>query len=43
MVDHDLSLADIQSLMNFDPDIRGMLQRKLAATKEIFVNQLYTQ
>ncbi|HGH4648182.1 hypothetical protein [Enterobacter cloacae] len=41
MVEQDFSLADIELLMKFDTDFRGIIQRKLAATKEIFVNQLY--
>jgi hypothetical protein len=41
MSDKGYSLADIESLMRFDPDFKGMVQRKLAANKDIFVKQLY--
>lgn len=35
------SLADIQGLCKFDPCFKGMVQRKLAANKDIFISQLY--
>lgn len=41
MAEAPFSLTDLQVLSKYDPDISGFLQRKFAANKEIFVEQLY--
>lgn len=41
MSDVNICTADLQSLIRMDPEFRGMVQRKLAADKNIFVKQLY--
>ena len=41
MDNFNFSLAQIESLCMFDPDVAGMIQRKLSANKDIFLKQLY--
>ncbi|EPE7163206.1 hypothetical protein ACSMAE_000488 [Cronobacter sakazakii] len=41
MGDNNYSLADLQVLSKFDPEINGLLKRKFASTNEEFVQQLY--
>ncbi|SFR00764.1 hypothetical protein SAMN04487773_0965 [Enterobacter sp. kpr-6] len=41
MDDSSFSLADLQVLSKYDPDLKGLLKRKFAANNEQFVEQLY--
>lgn len=41
MSEFNYSLSEIKALCKQDPSIAGMFQRKLAASKDIFIKQLY--
>ncbi|WP_241609031.1 hypothetical protein [Rosenbergiella australiborealis] len=41
MSESSFSLANLEMMGQFDPDINGFLKRKFAATNDDFINQLY--